>query len=133
MKKQFLLVISVALAGAACASRTSGIAVAPTGRCADLSDTVSKYVSADALPMAHIVGNPRFPRIPSTLRPGDSVYVEFLVRPDGVADTSSVQIFGASDPAFVRSAVAFASESRFTPGQAQGCPVPSRYNLVVRR
>jgi hypothetical protein len=100
-------------------------------RCAGLSDTVSKYVSQDALPLAHIVGNPRLPRIPATLRPGDSVYVEFIVRPDGAADTASVQITGVNDPEFARSAVAFAAESRFMPAQALGCPVISRYNLVV--
>jgi hypothetical protein len=134
MKKHFLVVIPLALAAAACASRTPSVAVTPAQaeRCAALSDTVSKYVSADALPLAHIIGNPRLPRIPVRLRPGDSVYVEFLVRPDGVADTSSLQIMGPSDAEFVRTTLAFASQTRFTPAQAQGCPVPSKYNLVVK-
>lgn len=130
MNKQFLLAIS-ALAIAGCASRTSGRALI-TEPCAALADTVSKYVSVDALPLAHIVGNPRLPRTPALLGPGDSAYVEFLVRPDGLADTSTVLVSGASDPEFRRSAVAFAAESRFTPAQAQGCPMMSKYNLVVK-
>jgi Gram-negative bacterial TonB protein C-terminal len=134
MNKQFLLATSLALAAAACASRNSGVGMAPeqAARCADLADSVSKYVSQDALPLAHLVGNPRLPRIPATLGPGDSVYVEFLVSPDGVADTSSVQILGASDPEFVRTTLAFAAQSRFMPAQSLGCPVPSKYNLVVK-
>jgi hypothetical protein len=130
MNKQFLLAMS-ALAIAGCASRTSGPALI-TEPCAALADTVSKYVSVDALPLAHIVGNPRLPRTPALLGPGDSAYVEFLVRPDGLADTSTVLVSGASDPEFVRSAIAFAAESRFTPAQAQGCPMMSKYNFVVK-
>jgi hypothetical protein len=135
MNKKFFLVVLVAVAAAACASRNSGVGMLPvqTGRCADLSDSVSKYVSQDALPLAHIVGSPqRLPRVPSALGPGDSVYVEFLVRPDGLADTSSVQIVGPSDPEFVRGALAFAVQSRFMPAQTQGCLVPSKYNMVVK-
>ena len=133
MNQQFFLVTS-ALAIVACASRPPGVVMTPerAARCADLSDSVSKYVSADAFPLAHIVGNQRLPRIPALLGPGDSVYVEFLVRPDGLADTSSVMIGGAADPEFLRSAVAFAAQSRFMPAQSQGCPVLSRYNLVIK-
>jgi Gram-negative bacterial TonB protein C-terminal len=134
MNKKFFLVAPLTLAVAACAARNPGAGMLPaqTARCADLSDSVSKYVSQDALPLAHIVGNPRLPRVPSALGPGDSVYMEFLVRPDGLVDTSSVQITGPSDPEFVRSALAFAAQSRFMPAQTQGCFVPSKYNLVVK-
>jgi hypothetical protein len=131
MNKQFLIAIS-ALSTAACASRTRGPALTMTEPCAALADTVSKYVSVDALPMAHIVGNPQLPRTPALLGPGDSAFVEFLVRPDGLADTSTVLVSGARDPEFVRSAVAFAAESRFVPAQLQGCPMLSKYNLVVK-
>jgi hypothetical protein len=130
VNKQFLLAIS-ALAITACASRTRGPSLV-TEPCAALADSVSKYVSVDALPLAHIVGNPRLPRTPAVLGPGDSAYVEFLVRPDGLADPSTVVVGGASDPEFLRSAVAFAAESRFVPAQAQGCPMMSKYNLVVK-
>jgi hypothetical protein len=131
MNKQFLFAIS-ALAIAACASRGTGPSLTVTGPCESLADTVSKYVSVDALPLAHIVGNPRLPRTPAMLGPGDSAYVEFLVRPDGLADTTTVLVSGASDPEFVRGAVAFAAESRFVPAQSQGCPMLSKYNLVVK-
>jgi hypothetical protein len=130
MNKQLLVGIS-ALAVAACASRARGPALI-SEPCAALADTVSKYVSVDALPLAHIVGNPRLLRTPAILGPGDSAFVEFLVRPDGMADTSTVLVNGASDPEFLRSAVAFAAESRFVPAQSQGCPMMSKYNLVVK-
>ena len=130
MNKQFFLAIS-ALAIAACASRTRGPTLV-TEPCAALADTVSKYVSVDALPLAHIVGNPRPPLTPAMLGPGDSAYVEFLVRPDGLADTSTVVVSGASDPEFLRGAVAFAAESQFVPAQSHGCPMMSKYNLVVK-
>ena len=130
MKKQFLLAIS-ALAITACASRTRGPTLI-SEPCAALADTVSKYVSVDALPLAHLVGNPRLPRTPAMLGPGDSTYVEFLVRPDGMADTSTVLVSGASDPEFLRSAVAFAAESQFMPAQSQGCPMMSKYNFVLK-
>jgi len=130
MNKQFLIAIS-ALSIAACASGTRG-PVLVTEPCAALADSVSKYVSVDALPLAHIVGNPSLPRTPAVLGPGDSAYVEFLVRPDGLADTSTVLVSGASDPEFLRSAVAFAADSRFIPAQARGCPMMSKYNLVVK-
>jgi hypothetical protein len=130
MNKQLLIAIS-ALSIAACASRIRGPALV-TEPCAALADSVSKYVSVDALPLAHIVGNPNLPRTPAVLGPGDSAYVEFLVRPDGLADTSTVLVSGASDPAFLRSAVAFAADSRFIPAQTRGCPMMSKYNLVVK-
>jgi hypothetical protein len=130
MNKQFVIAVS-ALAIEACASGARAPMVM-TGPCSALADTVSKYVSVDALPLAHIVGNPRLPRTPAMLGPGDSAYVEFLVRPDGLADTSTVLVSGASDPEFLRGVVAFAAESRFVPAQSQGCPMMSKYNLVVK-
>ena len=66
------------------------------------------------------------------MRTGDSVAVEFVVFPNGTADTSSVEIMGATDPDFLRRAVAFATQSRFAPAQVSGCNVMSRYNLVVK-
>jgi hypothetical protein len=130
MHKEFYLAIS-ALSIVACASRTRGPSLV-TEPCAALADSVSKYVSVDALPLAHIVGNPRLPRPPAVFGPGDSAYAQFLVRPDGLADTSTVLVSGASDPEFLRSAVAFAAEGRFVPAQAQGCPMMSKYNLVIK-
>jgi len=131
MNRHFLVATS-AVTIAACASRSRGPSLALTEPCSALADTMSKYVSVDALPLAHIVGNPRFPSAPAALRPGDSAFVEFLVRPDGMADTSTVLVSGASEPDFLRRAVAFAAESRFVPAQSQGCPMISKYDLVVK-
>jgi hypothetical protein len=123
------------LVTAACASggRQSEILSPEQARCAAVSDSMSKYVSTDALPFAHLIGNPR--RLPSTatIRPGDSVVVEFAVRPDGMGDTAVVQVMGANDPQFVKSAILFATENRFIPAQVAGCNVVSRYQLVARR
>jgi hypothetical protein len=97
-----------------------------------VSDSLSKYISGDALPLAHLDGNPRTLPVPPTIQPGDSVEVDFVVLPTGVADTSSVTIVGANDPQFARSAMQFAAESRFSPASVSGCNVLSRYNLVIR-
>jgi hypothetical protein len=70
MKKFFLMTSAIAIAG--CASRTREPTLTLTEPCAALADTVSKYVSLDALPLAHIVGSPRPPRAPVTLGYGDS-------------------------------------------------------------
>jgi hypothetical protein len=130
-------IVLVAFVGAveACAARSPSVAVAPAEavRCAAVSDTLSKYVSQDALPLAHLLGTPVLPRTPAALGPGDSVYVEFVVRPNGAADPATLQIAGVSDPDFVRSVNAFAAQSRFSPAQMQGCSVMSKYNLVVKR
>ena len=131
MTRQFLIAVS-ALAITACASGTRGPALTMTEPCAALADTVSKYVSVDALPLAHIVGTPRLPPAPALLGPGDSAYVEFLVRPDGLADTTTVLVSGTTDREFARSSVAFAAESRFVPAQSQGCPMLSKYDVVVK-
>lgn len=121
------------VAAAACASRAPTLAPSPeTERCFAISDSLSKYVSVDALPLAHLAGNPSLPLSPGSLRAGDSVYVEFPVTPDGVADTTAMVVTGASNPEFVRSVSAFATQARFVPAQIDGCNVISKYNLTVR-
>ena len=134
MKNYFWIICSVVIGAGACASgpKPAPISPAEEERCAAISDSVSKYISEDALPFAHIVGTPRTLPSPAIMQPGDSVAVEFVVQPNGLADTSSVQIIGASDPQFIRSAMLFASQSRFTPARVSGCNVVSRYNLVVK-
>lgn len=99
--------------------------------CAAVADTLAKYVSEDALPAAQLVGDESL-HAPSLRGPGDSVEVDFVVLPNGFADTTSVQVIGASDPKFLRSAVRFAAENRFTPAQVSGCNVVSRYSVVMR-
>jgi hypothetical protein len=96
-----------------------------------VADTVAKYVSEDALPAAQLVGDESL-HPPGALGPADSIEVEFVVFPNGVADTSSVVVTGARDPRFVRSAVRFAAENRFTPAQVSGCSVVSRYSVIMR-
>ena len=119
------------LVGCAGRATQSNVPLTQDPRCAALADTVSKYVSEDALPAAQLVGDDSL-RAPALPHPGDSVEVDFVVLPNGVADTSSVQIIGASDQKFARSAVRFAAESRFTPAQIDGCFVVSRYSVIMK-
>jgi hypothetical protein len=126
--------VACALLGAlfACASGPRPLRIAPQDpRCAAVSDSLSKYISTDALPLAHLEGNARTLPMPRAIQPGDSVEVDFVVMPSGLVDTSTVAIVGNSDPEFARGAIQFATESRFTPAQISGCSVLSRYSLVV--
>lgn len=130
MNKKILLLASITVTAAACARAPRTQAVTPA--CAAVADSLSKYVSTDALPFAHIVGTPRVLPVPPALRRGDSVAVEFVVQPNGVADPNSVLITGSNDPAFVRTVLRFVTESRFIPASVTGCNVMSRYNLVIK-
>jgi len=117
----------------ACAGRSnqSNVPLVQDARCSAVADTLAKYVSEDALPAAQLVGDESL-RPPAVLGPADSVEVEFVVFPNGVADTSSVVVTGATDARFMRSAVRFAARNRFTPAQVSGCSVVSRYSVIMR-
>jgi hypothetical protein len=133
MKNTLLLLASVSLTATliACASAAPRpVAVSPA--CAAVSDSLSKYVSVDALPFAHLIGTPRVLPVPPSLRRGDSIAVEFVVRPDGLGDASSVEITGSNDQAFARQVLRFVAESRFIPERVMGCSVLSKYNLVIK-
>jgi hypothetical protein len=134
MSRSFLVLASVGVALFACASGPRRVALSPAeaARCATVQDTLSKYVSTDALPFAHLIGTPRVLPAPPALRPGDSIAVEFVVRADGLADPSSVDIAGSNDLGFVRSVLRFVTESRFIPARVNGCDVLSKYNLVIK-
>lgn len=132
MNKNFLLVALAvaALTLSACARAPRPVALSP--ECAAASDSLSKYVSIDALPFAHLIGTPRVLPVPPSLRRGDSISVEFVVRPDGLADPSSVEIIGSNDQSFSRQVLQFVTESRFIPERGMGCNVLSKYNLVIK-
>ena len=132
MNKNLLLrafgMVTVMLA--ACSGAPRPLAVSPV--CAAASDSLSKYVSKDALPLAHIIGTPQVLPVPPGLRRGDSVAVEFVVQPTGLADPTSVEITGSADRAFTRDVLRFVAESRFIPATVSGCTVVSKYNLVIK-
>jgi len=136
MNRNFAFLASATLTVLGCASgggpRPIAISPAERARCAGVADSVSKYVSTDALPFAHLAGNPRVLPAPPALRRGDSVFVEFVVRPDGLADPSSIEITGPNDPSFQQNVLRFMTASSFIPGRVNACNVPSRYNLVVK-
>jgi hypothetical protein len=127
------LVLALTLAVVACGGRSVSLAPLPVDpRCAAMSDTLSKYVSSDALPEASFTGDTRALRSAAPLRAGQSILVSFVVRPNGLADPDLVEIVGADDPNFERAATAFAQSNRFVPGQVNGCNVLSRYTLLLR-
>jgi hypothetical protein len=132
MNKNFLLLGSAlaSLTLSACARAPRPVTASP--ECAAASDSLSKYVSIDALPFAHLIGTPRVLPVPPSVRRGDSITVEFVVRPDGLADPSSVEITGSNDQTFARQVLRFVTESRFIPERVMGCNVLSKYNLVIK-
>lgn len=132
MNKNLLFLASgtVIVIAAACSRAPRPLPVSPA--CAGASDSLSKYVSKDALPFAHIIGTPRVLPVPPGLRRGDSVSVEFVVQPSGLGDPSSVEIVGSTNPGFTRDVLRFVTESRFIPATVSGCNVVSKYNLVIK-
>lgn len=124
---------AAAAVAVACAGRSNqpNVPLGQDARCSAVADTLAKYVSEDALPAAQLVGDESL-RPPGGLGSADSIEVEFVVFPNGVADTSSVLVTGASDAQFMRSAVRFAAQNRFTPAQVSGCSVVSRYSVIMR-
>jgi hypothetical protein len=132
MNNHLLLLASgtVMVTLAACSGAPRTLAVTPV--CAAASDSLTKYVSKDALPFAHLIGTPRVLPVPPGLRRGDSVAVEFVVQPTGLGDPASVEISGSADPAFARDVIRFVTESRFIPATVTGCNVVSKYNLVIK-
>jgi hypothetical protein len=128
MNKKLLLLALGAVTGA-CSRAPSTLAVTPV--CAAASDSLSKYVSKDALPLARLLGPPRMLQAPPELRFGDSVIVEVLVLPDGRPDAGSMEITGTREATFHASALRFIGSSRFEPGRVGGCGVLSKYNLLV--
>jgi len=117
----------------ACAGRSTqaNVPLVQDARCSAIADNLARYVSEDALPAAKLVGDESL-RPPAVLRNSDSVEVDFVVFPNGVADTSSVVVTGASDARFLSNAVRFAAQNRFTPAQVAGCSVVSRYSVIMR-
>jgi hypothetical protein len=133
MITRFALALASALVAVACGGRAVSLAPLPVDpRCAAMSDTLSKYVSADALPEAGFAGDTRVLRGAAPLRAGQTILVSFVVRPNGFADPDLVEIVGPNDPAFQRAVTSFAQSNRFVPGQSNGCNVVSRYTLVLR-
>ena len=131
MQRSSLILLSALTVACAGRSNPSDVGILQDPRCAAVGDSISKYVSEDALPPAQLVGGDALPR-PAVVAPGDSVAVDFVVFPNGIADTSSVEVLGASDAQFVRSAVRFAARHRFAPAQVSGCNVISRYSVIMR-
>ncbi|HEY6090237.1 MAG TPA: hypothetical protein VD771_10675 [Gemmatimonadaceae bacterium] len=134
MQKKFVIfaLFGVSLVACSRGPRPITVSALEQARCVGVSDSLSRYVSADALPFAHLVGTPRILPAPPALRRGDSITVEFLVLPTGLADPTTLEIVGTTDPGFTRSVQQLLAQSSFVPGRVSSCNVLSRYNLVVK-
>jgi hypothetical protein len=134
MQQKFVILAMFGAALVACSRGPRPVTVSSLeqARCMGVSDSLSRYVSADALPFAHLAGTPRVLPAPPALRRGDSITVEFLVLPTGLADPTTLEIVGTTDPGFTRSVQQLLAKSSFLPGRVSGCNVLSRYNLVVK-
>ncbi|MFN2636509.1 MAG: hypothetical protein ABR585_05755 [Gemmatimonadaceae bacterium] len=131
MKISALFGLTLGFVSLACASRPAPAVLTIDPRCAALSDTLSKYVSGDALPLARLFGDAPSLRAPARATSTNPVSVEFVVRGDGSVDPSTILITGPSDSDFERDVAAFVGKSRFVPGQLDGCNVLSRYSLTL--
>ena len=108
-------------------------AVAADPRCAAVADSVGAVADISKLTMAAPRSPFRAPRVGSDVPRGSTVVVETLVRPDGTADLSRLQIRGTRDSEYdsrVRSELA---RARFQPVTLAGCSVPGRFTLVTTR
>jgi hypothetical protein len=111
----------------------SAAAAPPESRCVAIADSVGAIADLAKLMLAAPPRTFRAPRLGSDVARGSSVVVETLVRPDGTADLSRLQIRGSRDAEYasrVRSALA---ATRFRPVTIAGCPVPGRFTLVSSR
>jgi hypothetical protein len=127
-----ILFVTTLIGSVACASgprRPAVVAIEP--RCAALADTVSKYVSSDALPQARLAEGSRPLRAPASLSAGQTILVEFVVSPIGTADPATIAIVGSGDAGFRRDVQTFATTGRFVPGQLDGCPTLSRFTVTL--
>jgi hypothetical protein len=125
-----LLGLGAVVGTVACAGGPKPLTALPVDpRCAAISDTLSKYVSSDALPPATFSGDTRVLR---SRAPATAVSVDFVVRPDGTADPETVAVVGTSNSGFDDAVAEFAAKNRFVPGQTNGCNVLSRFTLALR-
>ena len=100
-------------------------AVAPA-KCAPLADSVLANTPRASLSLSVPNSRPESPRVPRGVREGVVLHTTFLVRPDGAADTASVEITGTTDAAYRREIVQTLVRMQFTTPALGGCPVWGR-------
>ena len=99
-------------------------------RCTALSDSILANVPLAALPETRPRGRPTaFVRPPTNL--AGPMRIEFLVRPDGWGDTSTVTVSGTENARVRRDAVDFARKNRMMVPLVGDCPTWSRATIVT--
>jgi hypothetical protein len=134
---RFRLITFVAASGLACGGRppqAAAPAPAPVldARCIALNDSVFATLPPEVLPNAKLHGEP--PRIPppiSAAQRHTPVTFTYLVRPDGVSDTSTVSITGTENKRFRDLVVRYARRNQMAPAESDGCPVWSKVSVTM--
>ena len=72
-------------------------------------------------------------RTPTDAELGRAVRSSVLVRPDGRADTTTVELIGTSDAGYRRDFTRTMSRTSFLAPMVKGCPVWGRYSLALER
>jgi hypothetical protein len=126
---------------AACAStsaspapspRTSALAPADP-RCVALADSLGAAPDFARLALAAPRRPVRPPRLAADVAAGGSVVVTVLVRADGTADTTRLELRGTRDAKYADEVRQVLARTRFHAVVVDGCAVPSRFTLVTTR
>ena len=131
------LITVVAASGLACGGgpqQAAAPAPAPVldARCIALNDSVFATLPPEVLPNAKLRGEP--PRIPppiSAAQRHTPVTFTYLVRPDGVSDTSTVSVTGTENKRFRDLVVRYAQRNQMAPAESDGCPVWSKVSVTM--
>ncbi|WP_275827846.1 hypothetical protein [Roseisolibacter sp. H3M3-2] len=102
-------------------------------RCVAVADSVAANTTLAQLALAPGPRAMRPPRLGADVAPGASVAVTVLVRPDGTADTTQLEIRGSTDARYAAAVRRLLASTRFAPVRLAGCAVPGRYTFVTTR
>ena len=97
--------------------------------CTALADSILANVAREDLPEARPRGRPSRVRPPTNLT--GPMRIEYLVRPDGWGDTSTVVVTGTDNARLRRDAVELARKDRMVVPLVNGCPGWSRVAIVI--
>ena len=134
---RFTLAATVVIFGLACGGRPQQAALQSAlpvldARCMALNDSVFATLPPEVLPEAKLHGEP--PKIPppiSAAQRGVPLSFTYLVRPDGVSDTSTVVVTGTQNKRFRDLVVRYARRNQMAPAESDGCPVWSKVSVKI--
>jgi hypothetical protein len=112
---------------------TAAVSAPADPRCVAVADSVAASTSLAGLGLAARPRAVRLPRLGADVAPGASVAVTVLVRPDGTADTTRLEIRGTADSRYAAEVRRVLASTRFEPVRLAGCAVPGRFTFVTTR